>query len=154
MANDSRYLDFASLMDQFIPGVRDRAGGAPRLDGLERGETPYRPIARFDYGGRTWRLDGDTRFEPLDIAHRAVKEDPAAQPFLIRETKTQLKLVLRTELDLLRKDRGSRGASYLYIYAVRRRGDRPAAAVSPPKSSPEDLAVRKAVEQVAMPPRP
>lgn len=154
MANYPRYPSFALLMDQFIPGIRESAAGAPRLDGLERVETPYRPIAQFDYAGRTWGIDGDTRFEPLDIAHRAVTDDPSAQPFLVQETKTQLKLVLRAELDILRKDRGSRGASYLYIYAPRRVGDRPTAIAPAPEMKPDTAAVAEAVEEHAAPQPP
>lgn len=143
MADCPRYPDFVSLMNEFIPSVRARAGNAPRLDGLERGETPYRRMAQFDYAGRTWGIDGDTRFEPLDVAHRAVVDDPSMEPFLVQEAKTQLKLVLRNELDILRKDRGSRGASYLYIYAPRRAGDRPTV-VAPaltPKPKPDTAPV-------------
>ena len=154
MADCPRYPDFVTLMDEYIPSVRARAGNAPRLDGLERGETPYRRMAQFDYAGRTWGIDGDTRFEPLDIAHRAALDDPSMAPFLVQEAKTQFKLVLRNELDILRKDRGSRGASYLYIYAPRRASDRPTALTPEPERKPDTVAAPGAAEEHAAPPSP
>ena len=110
------FMSFRDLAEDLLPGLRRAAGSSPRLDGLTRGPTPHWRVATFDYVGFTWALAGDTRFEPLEIAYRALLADQSSEPFLVREAKTQMKLVLRPELDALRRDRG-RGAAYLYIYA-------------------------------------
>ena len=113
------FMGLRDLVERLLPDLRRAAGSSPRLDGLTHGPTPHWKVATFDHAGFTWAVAGDTRFEPLEIAYRALVGDPLSEPFLVREVKTQMKLVLRSDLDALRQDRG-RGAAYLYIYAPKR----------------------------------
>ena len=112
-----RFPDFMSFFTGYVEARRGEVAPAKRLDGLVGVETPNRPIARFDHAGHTWGVDGDTHFEPLEIAARALQSERGRDPFIVSATKTGLKLVLRAELDALRLDRGARSASYLYAYA-------------------------------------
>jgi hypothetical protein len=104
-------------MLQYVAARRREVTGTQRLDGLVTGVTADRPIARFDHGGYTWDVDGDTHFEPIEVAHAALRAEPASEPFEIGRTGTRLKLVLRPDLEALRHDRGTRNAAYLYVYA-------------------------------------
>lgn len=113
-----RFDTFDAFMRDFIAPRRLEVVGTERLDGLVTGMTAYRPIAWFDHAGHTWGVDGDTHFEPLEIAHKALRADPSSNPFEIGRTGTRLKLVLRADLDAERHDRGVRHAAYLYAYAA------------------------------------
>ncbi len=104
-------------MREYVATRRVEVVGTERLDGLVTGMTADRPIARFDHAGHIWDVDGDTHFEPLEMAHKALMEDPKAEPFAIGRTGTRLKLVLRPDLEAARHDRGARNAAYLYVYA-------------------------------------
>ncbi len=117
-----RFDTFDSFMREFVAVQRREVEGTERLDGLVAGVTEYRPIAWFEHLGHTWGVDGDTHFEPLEIAHRALVADSADEPFVIGRTKTVLKLVLRGDLDESRHDRGVRNAAYLYAYAKQPKG--------------------------------
>lgn len=112
----AHFESFVSFFEEFVAPARVRAASL-RLDGLSTGLTRHRPIARVDHLGHTWNVDGDTHFEPLEIAYRSLIRSPASEPFRIGRTKTRLKLVLRDDLDGLRHDRGTRNATYLYAYA-------------------------------------
>ena len=108
-----RYPDFIRLMEDFVmPLKASLPPGAIRLDGLVGVETPHWVIAEFDYDGATWKVAGDTRFEPLEIAYRDAKQSSAAKPFNIGQTKTRRKLELRADL---RAVQGGK-AAYLYAY--------------------------------------
>ncbi len=111
------FPSFGAFMREYVAARRAEVVGTERLDGLATGMTADRPIARFDYAGHTWDVDGDTHFEPLEVAHKAMTADPQAKPFDVSRTGTRLKLVLRPDLEALRKDRGVRRAAYLYAYA-------------------------------------
>lgn len=116
------YDSFLEFFLDFVLPTRAAGVASLRLDGLSTGPTPSRPIARFQHAGHVWGIDGDTHFEPLEIAHHALVEDSGSEPFCIRQTATRLKLVLRPDLDARRHDRSARNASYLYVYARRPAG--------------------------------
>jgi hypothetical protein len=101
------------MKDFVIPLKASLPPGAIRLDGLVGAETPHWVMAEFDYDGATWKVAGDTRFEPLEIAYRDAQRSSAAKPFKIGQTKTQRKLELR---DDLRAIQGGK-AAYLYAYS-------------------------------------
>lgn len=116
-----RSPDFLSFHRDFVQQRRAEVPPSQRLDGLVGVDTPDRPIAFFNHAGRMWGVDGDTHFEPLDLAASALLSDPGRDPFVLGETGTRWKLVLRDDLDALRVDRGARNAAYLYVYAPRTR---------------------------------
>ncbi len=74
-------------------------------------------MVAFHHGGRIWGADGDTRFEPLEIAYAAIQADPTADPFEVKVANKgkRLRLVLRPDLQATR---GTRSA-HLYMYATR-----------------------------------
>jgi hypothetical protein len=136
------YPHFLALMEDFVlPLKASLPPGAIRLDGLVGVETPHWRMAEFEFEGATWAVAGDTRFEPLEIALRAVRQDPGRAPFTVGLAKTQRKLELRPDL---RAVQGGR-AAYLYVYSPLTRDDRSAdIEVSPAQPAPRLPSVPRA----------
>ncbi len=98
-------------------GLEDHGGQVRRDEIHEKFGARVAGMVAFHHGGRIWSADGDTRFEPLEIACAAIQADPTADPFEVKVTNKgkRLKLVLRPDLQ------GTRGtrAAHLYMYATR-----------------------------------
>ena len=150
MAPAPRFPDFIALMEEFVlPLKASLPPGAIRLDGLVGVETPHWVMAEFEYEGSTWKVAGDTRFEPLEIAYRDAKQSPPGSPFQVGHTKTQRKLELR---DDLRAIQGGR-ATYLYAYAPPSRDHAPLPAPATRSRAAEKTPAPIAKPIAALPPR-
>ncbi len=117
MAKPVPYRDLSSFMEEFVLPLKERIAAPIRLDGLVGTPTGQWGMVAFHHGGRIWSADGDTRFEPLEIAYAAIQAAPTADPFEVKVTNKgkRLKLVLRPDLQATRGTR----AAHLYMYATR-----------------------------------
>lgn len=68
-----------------------------RLDGLA-GSGNREVVGRFKHEGQIWKVHGDTRFNPVLRAYDAVHKRQVSDPFLTKQTKGGLCLVLKPEL--------------------------------------------------------
>lgn len=103
-ASFSTFMRDAVVLRQANPAAR-------RLD-LEWSGGNRAIFGRFLHHGRRWKVHSDTHFEPLEIAHRAVRQDPGADPFDEEHTVSGKCLVL---VPALRARQAGRH-KHLYIY--------------------------------------
>jgi hypothetical protein len=102
---------FRSLMSS----VKDLERKHPtwiRLDGQTEGSS-QRAFACFRHQGKLWKVDEDTRFEPLNLAYDA--EEAGLDPFVPRPTsrsKSRTCLELKDDIRSRQKSK----PKYLYIY--------------------------------------
>ncbi len=104
--------------------VLPRANGAHPHDRIADDGIPGKRApnaARFHHGQTIWRVEGDTRFEPLLMAWCEIEGPSATEPFCFRE-EGQWALALRPDLHAKQTFPGDRGAGGLFIYASKRQG--------------------------------
>ncbi|WP_043835221.1 hypothetical protein [Muricoccus aerilatus] len=79
------YPDFASLLEHFIQPLAQAHPGWERLDGA-RG-VPGQPVAWFQWNGIRYSLGGETSLAAMLRARDWMRENPGAEPLVIKPTK-------------------------------------------------------------------
>jgi hypothetical protein len=82
-----------------------------RLDGEHTGGN-REVVGRFRHHCKVWKVHADTHYEPLIVAHEAMKKHHSLDPFTEKPTANGTSLVLTQSL---RKSVSSK-FKYLYIY--------------------------------------
>lgn len=77
---------------------------------VDKNEGNREVVGKFRYANRVWVVHGDTRFEPVIRAYRAIINDETLDPFIIRPAK------VRDSLDLQPKLKAPNQPKYFYVY--------------------------------------
>ncbi|WP_426958847.1 hypothetical protein [Muricoccus radiodurans] len=91
------YPNFAAVLEGFVLPLAAARPGWDRLDGAY--DVPGRALARFDRNGTVYAINGETRFEPLLLAHAWMAEHPGEDALMVQPSKGEAgRLMLRPEV--------------------------------------------------------
>lgn len=82
------YESFLELMEQVIVPRFEADPNSTRIGSKALGGGPRMPSCYFVYRGRTWRVHGDSAYQPLMIAYKAMKSGALPYPF-VEKTKSR-----------------------------------------------------------------
>jgi hypothetical protein len=106
------HSDFISFMQSRVLPLYKEHPNYIRLDGETVGGK-RKAFGYFRHKGRDWKVDEDTRFEPLVLAYEAAKL--GADPFVESETRTGKATCLSLSGNI--KARQKSRAKHMYIYS-------------------------------------
>jgi hypothetical protein len=106
------YEDFVSFMRSCVLPHQAQHPNDIRLDGEQTGGK-RKAFGYFRYSGREWKVDEDTRYEPLMLAYSAA--DSGEDPFVESDTTTGKGQCLSLIGKL--RARQKSGPKHMYIYS-------------------------------------
>ncbi|MEL6441886.1 MAG: hypothetical protein AAFQ80_21880 [Cyanobacteria bacterium J06621_8] len=114
MNMSEQYQDFVEFMKSKVIPKQNANPSHIRLDGREEPVGNRESFGYFKRYGCIWRLNKDTRYETLMLAHKTIENNENDDPFIVKPTREKKNISLKLREDL--KEQLNNSDEYLYIY--------------------------------------